>query len=659
MQLISYCEKFPSRSELEQLIEKGWLSPQGEPTFHQQTDLRDLLNAQMALNLTALSDEIGGPNTLVLIDLPLSNQENCRQKNTNHVLSTVKFKNKFNLLAGVCFCYLRMKHSDVLGKCDVCLFEESRRAWASISNTYEEELCNLGHGDDAVRLRILSVLLQSYNQEEVSRYLSNHFSLAISEISPEFLSVQAKICASNIVIDNFLAPGSNTRNWLKGIALQVANHGKRIKKYYSPRRDKLPKHPFLITNRHWNSWTPSQPRSTEKYFDISTNKIKRGEEDFASITPSKSHGGGYLLSDGKTIIAVDPGFGFVDMLYRFNKISVMDIDAVIITHDHPDHSADFQSILALRYIYRKNCNNKLTVWLNQSSYRVYRELLGYYKDSLLTSDSPCEIIPDPEPRQLGNFFIRTMGMFHREIFSGNTSALGLDIHGISNEEEPFRIIIPGDTSFPTESKDIHALVSFFGFNNENPSQTNNTVKVSQDQIAQKCDLARRPDIAAFHIGSLEEGWQGEDASERGPDKVDSSKDKKASLIEYGTNKHLGLNGIIKMLNLLKPKVATITEYGEELEILNSRLALNEIVSSRLLYKDAVVIPADASLYLSIDKQKILFKCTNSNCSNQKHLSFVPVEFISVLEGDDNFIDYLYPAGCQSNLNHATFNIPSE
>jgi hypothetical protein len=64
-------------------------------------------------------------------------------------------------------------------------------------------------------------------------------------------------------------------------------------------------------------------------------------------------GGGYLLEWESTRLAIDPGVGFVRNLHRYGY-RVQDLDAVVITHQHIDHSDDTEAILAIL----KSCKSK-------------------------------------------------------------------------------------------------------------------------------------------------------------------------------------------------------------------------------------------------------------------------------------------------------------
>lgn len=80
-----------------------------------------------------------------------------------------------------------------------------------------------------------------------------------------------------------------------------------------------------------------------------------GLQRWNSASPAKgfSVGGGYLLyhlnKESKKVdmgIAIDPGFDFVRNLFHMG-FSLNDIDIVLISHAHPDHIRDFESIVML------------------------------------------------------------------------------------------------------------------------------------------------------------------------------------------------------------------------------------------------------------------------------------------------------------------------
>ena len=82
---------------------------------------------------------------------------------------------------------------------------------------------------------------------------------------------------------------------------------------------------FLSVLRRWNSFTPIIPS-------------EKGD----------NKGGGYFLHHAGKGIVIDPGFNFIENFYQ-EGFKIADIDAVLITHAHNDHTVDLESILTLVY----------------------------------------------------------------------------------------------------------------------------------------------------------------------------------------------------------------------------------------------------------------------------------------------------------------------
>ena len=91
----------------------------------------------------------------------------------------------------------------------------------------------------------------------------------------------------------------------------------------------------LYSLERWSSWAPKLPRP--RMFSC--------------------RGGGKLLVWNGKGIAIDPGFDFLTNLYG-EYFSLEDIDAICITHDHSDHTDDFDAICRLIKEYRRVLGDK-------------------------------------------------------------------------------------------------------------------------------------------------------------------------------------------------------------------------------------------------------------------------------------------------------------
>ncbi len=117
----------------------------------------------------------------------------------------------------------------------------------------------------------------------------------------------------------------------------------------------------FIVLRKWNSITPRC---------IEVKKVTRKR----TYTISSLGGGYFLIWNGKGVV-VDPGYDFLKNLYDAGY-SVNDIDLVIVTHAHDDHSAEIEAIYSIDYKIGKILKQKKDdgTFQNQE-----RELFDYRK----------------------------------------------------------------------------------------------------------------------------------------------------------------------------------------------------------------------------------------------------------------------------------------
>lgn len=140
---------------------------------------------------------------------------------------------------------------------------------------------------------------------------------------------------------------------------------------YKKKLDKLiekspsdPSSNFLLVLRRWNSYSPilgRRPLLSEQEAEQAVwEQIRR-----------EIRGGGYFLRWRNFGVAIDPGHNFIKNLYQ-EKHYISEIDAVVITHDHLDHTSDFEAIIDLLYQFNKRGNTKkISVYLNPTTYRKF------------------------------------------------------------------------------------------------------------------------------------------------------------------------------------------------------------------------------------------------------------------------------------------------
>lgn len=96
-------------------------------------------------------------------------------------------------------------------------------------------------------------------------------------------------------------------------------------------------------------------------------------------------GGGFYIHWNGVGIAVDPGYLFVQNLQDYG-LNVLDIDVVIITHEHIDHSSDMRILDDLHYNVSSNFSEKIDRWdeEHRTVTRVEKEKhrIKWYMDSV-------------------------------------------------------------------------------------------------------------------------------------------------------------------------------------------------------------------------------------------------------------------------------------
>ena len=217
----------------------------------------------------------------------------------------------------------------------------------------------------------------------------------------------------------------------------------------------------FVVLRRWQSFNPKIPRPRD-------NNNVRG-------------GGCFLLWRGKGIV-IDPGYDFIQNFYE-EGFSVNDIDAVVITHSHPDHDDDFSSLTTLirewnsyheKMGYEKDELSKIDVFLNESTHIKFSAWLK------ATGKGIGKVIPLPLVvwedystetteairgknviiylREKYYLDIEVVPAWHNDVI-GRTSAVGLKLHLFSethsDTENKVAIIgYTGDTmAYNLKSKD--------------------------------------------------------------------------------------------------------------------------------------------------------------------------------------------------------------
>ncbi len=313
-----------------------------------------------------------------------------------------------------------------------------------------------------------------------------------------------------------------------------------------------------------------------------------------------SQGGGYYLtlknSQGKTTgIAIDPGYDFFT-IFRDLGLSIADIDAIIITHDHDDHTESMEGILSLLAKYNdyneERKSKVLDVFGSAGTLLKFQGLLSATDPfgnrelnfKMLIPGYDVLEIEGESLKEKHGFTLSVVPAHHRERWTGEESSVGLVIHtNIPNIKNGgnLNIGVTGDSRYEA------GLGKFY-------------------QDAQ---------VLLLNIGSVEK--------------------EEGKLLKQ----HLGMLGGINLLKearIGQPLLAILTEFGEEFS--GKRDIISKIIKNWAQpmaggsSKEFRVIPAD--IHLEVRLEDLNVRETDTNV-------FFPYTMIQVDEGDEEILKYRF------------------
>jgi L-ascorbate metabolism protein UlaG (beta-lactamase superfamily) len=313
-----------------------------------------------------------------------------------------------------------------------------------------------------------------------------------------------------------------------------------------------------------------------------------------------SQGGGYFLTlkngHGQTKgIAIDPGYDFFN-IFRDLGLGIADIDAIVITHDHDDHTESVEGILSLLAKYNDHNEMRkskvIDVFGSSGALLKFHGLLSAtdlfgnreINFKLLVPGSEIHEVEGTSLREKYGFTISVKPAYHNERWTNQESAVGLILHTnipFNKHGEIIDIGITGDTRYEP------------GIGRE----------------------YRDAQVILFNIGSVEK--------------------EEGKLL----GQHLGMLGCINLLKearLGKPVLAILTEFGEEFS--GKRDIISRIIEnwaqplSSARTNELKVIPADVHLEVRLNDLHIRETDTNV---------FLPYKMIDVDESDPEILRYKF------------------
>lgn len=317
-----------------------------------------------------------------------------------------------------------------------------------------------------------------------------------------------------------------------------------------------PDYSVFLVLRKWNSYTPALP-------------LDDGE---------KSVGGGYFIYHNGQGTVIDPGYNFIE---NFKKAGcrLIDIDNIVITHAHNDHTIDFESLLTLLYQVHKDKqlpSKMVNLYLNQGAMLKFSGLINWqsksYIDKVFTINAGNTYTLND-----GSTTMTTLPAYHDELVTRYYS-VGLHFSLSFAENEKRNLLFTSDTGlYPPPEKDSPTQ--------EQSSKTE--IHELYRNINEK--LVNDIDLLVPHLGSI------------GEDELNAVENMDWQPQDILYENHLGVLGVLRLISAIKPKLALVSEFGEELKGFREDLMnLMQKVIHKVIPNDPVtVLPADLPFIYNI------------------------------------------------------------
>lgn len=338
---------------------------------------------------------------------------------------------------------------------------------------------------------------------------------------------------------------------------------------------------FLLISRRFNSSTPAIPC---------------GDADLDGGV-----GGGYILSWRGKILAIDPGYNFVENIYDFG-ICPPNIDGIILTHAHIDHTSDFENILTLLYEYNHNhgTEKKIDVFMNMTSAVKFINLIKFHET---IGNVRFLNIGEVQEFKEYNLKMTPIKAQHNE-FGSEAHVVGLYFElytNIDDESEPkFKIGLTSDTGW------YEGLSEKF---------TGADILIAHIGGIKKREITLVEDLGKWSVEDLDTWRDGyfEDYFHNRNHPADGCMKK------YYYKNHLGLLGCYHLLSDVNPKLAILSEFGEEVVVVSDKA--NNITDVRLDIAELLerclqdcggqnkVISADIGLKIDLESDEPKIQCT--------------------------------------------------
>ncbi|MEN6544837.1 MAG: MBL fold metallo-hydrolase, partial [Armatimonadia bacterium] len=253
-----------------------------------------------------------------------------------------------------------------------------------------------------------------------------------------------------------------------------------------------------------------------------------------------SLGGGYFIWHKGHGIVIDPGYDFLENFAAAGG-RVCDVHTVILTHAHPDHTADLERLCTLLHEYHENGEasqspeptRRVRFLLSNGALVKFSGMLPLrgvnYIDRVDTLTPGCSFdLAD-------NVRLQIIHAWHDDVLARDQSVgLWFEFGGPGSSR---RLLFTSDTGLFPLKRD----------GDKSPDQSGPEVWAGYPHEAEQLV---RPDLMITHIGSIQEA------------ELEIGGDLTPEDACYAN--HLGIIGTARLITKCRPRLAVVSEFGEEM-----------------------------------------------------------------------------------------------
>ncbi len=363
-----------------------------------------------------------------------------------------------------------------------------------------------------------------------------------------FTIPSAKETPLNVLVAEYLG---NVRSdpCFKGLYKNASAKQKKLEEFLRPGKSPSQPYPTLTVLRKWNSYTPLLPPLREDFL----NK-----------------GGGYFLRTGNIGVVIDPGFNFIENFLKAG-FRIDDVDHVLISHAHNDHTVELEGIFSLLLKRNKKTPGKRTrrkrikLFINLGAFKKFA---GYFDLAGPPKASYIEDIVLLNRHQHYNID-RGIDLFtteakHHEMITSNY-ALGFIVR----------------VACPDGSRRVVRMTCDSGWDTG--------MEEDNRRFAEPFEMDSI-DVLVAHIGSLKKSELAYDA------KAGLDSKKNASTLYQN---HLGLIGTVASIKFWNPRLVLLSEFGEEMS--QVRIALADGLREKMKMP---ILPTDLNFRVNLQSLEI-------------------------------------------------------